>query len=237
MGHRILYIPKIGDVVKYGLLYNYYAIAGTGDNAISSSNDWTIPTGAQLSSFQTYLGGASVSGGKLKETGYVYWNNPNTGATNEYGFNARGSGARTSIGTFSGILQSVHYWGQAYNLSLAWFIIAYYDSASTLVNVTTKVAGYSVQLVKDATGISDGVTTTYTGNDGKEYTAVAINELYWLQQHLAETRFRNGDIIPWYGASQANYFTDSEWAALTTAGCCAYDNDEGNVAAGFSFPT
>ena len=31
-------------------------------------------------------------GGKLKETGNVHWDEPNTGATNETGFTAFGSG-------------------------------------------------------------------------------------------------------------------------------------------------
>jgi hypothetical protein len=38
------------------------------------------------------LGGAAVAGGKLKATGTTYWNSPNTGATDEFGFHARGSG-------------------------------------------------------------------------------------------------------------------------------------------------
>ncbi|PNX46686.1 MAG: hypothetical protein BV456_11920, partial [Thermoplasmata archaeon M8B2D] len=98
--------------------------------------------------------------------------------------------------------------------------------------------GYSVRLVKTTTD-SDGtfLNNAYTGNDGKIYNAVAKNGYYILTSNLSEIRFRNGDVIPWYGASQANYFTNAEWAALTTAGCCAYDNDESNVAAGFSFPT
>lgn len=110
------------------------------------------------------------------------------------------------------------------------------DDSQTSYNVSKGDAG-STRICKVATGVSDGTTTTYTGNDGKSYLAIAIDEVYWLQYNLAETRFRDGSIIPWYGASPVNYFTNAEWAALTTAGCCAYDNTLSNVGPSFTFPT
>ena len=91
--------------------------------------------------------------------------------------------------------------------------------------------------MSDATGRSDGDIAIYTGNDGQVYTAVAINELYWTQQNLIETKFRDGSIIPFHGVDNDENFTNAEWAALTTAGVCAYNNDLSNAAPGFSWPT
>jgi len=85
--------------------------------------------------------------------------------------------------------------------------------------------------------VPENNVSEYTGNDGKKYSAIAINQLYWIQQNLMETKFRDDSIIPWYGANPANYFTNAEWSALTTAGCCAYNNTLSNVATGFTFPT
>lgn len=55
-------------------------------------------------------------------------------------------------------------------------------------------------------------------------------------QYFVCTCIFRKDIIPWHGATPASYFTDVEWAALTTAGVCAYGNDVNNVATGFTFP-
>jgi len=219
----------------YGLLYNWYAATDT--RKISSSDDWSIPSSTQLNDLVTYLGGSSVAGGKLKETGYVYWDSPNTGATNEVGFSARGTGARSAGGTWGSIRINVHYWGSIYNASFAWFLLTAYNTEASTVNITGKKAGYAIRLVKSAVGVTDGTVVGYTGNDGGVYYAIAINELYWTKQNLRETKLRNGDIIPFHGADNDSTFTDVEWAALTTAGVCAHGNNLSNVGCDFTFPT
>lgn len=56
---------------------------------------WHIPTDVEWAALSTYLGGNTVTGGKLKETGYTHWSSPNTGANNVSGFKAFGGGFRT----------------------------------------------------------------------------------------------------------------------------------------------
>jgi uncharacterized protein (TIGR02145 family) len=51
-----------------------------------------IATTAEWDTLAVYLGGSSVAGGKLKETGYRHWKSPNTGATNSSGYTAIGGG-------------------------------------------------------------------------------------------------------------------------------------------------
>jgi hypothetical protein len=82
-----------------------------------------------------------------------------------------------------------------------------------------------------------GEPAEYSGNDGKKYRTIKIGNQIWLADNLCETRFRDGSIIPWFGANQANYFTNAEWAALTGAGVCAYNNLVSNVSENFQFPT
>jgi uncharacterized protein (TIGR02145 family) len=241
MGHRILYIPKrnLFTPIEYGLLYNYPVINGTGDSSIANIG-WRIMTYNEAINFITYLGGESVAGGKLKETGTTYWDTPNEGATNEYGFNLRGCGWRVwNDGTFNSFLDTGIFWVGDYSPSFRYYrVIAYFDSTVGWVrSINAPKEGASIRLRKDSTTLSDGETATYTGNDGKVYRTICINGVEYLADNLSETRFYNGDIIPWYGADVANFFTNAEWAALTTAGCCAYDNDINNVAPGFSFPT
>ena len=81
--------------IKYGLLYNWWAAT---DARNICSVGWHVPTKVELETLQTYLGGTTVAGGKLKETTYIYWNAPNEGATNEVGFNGRGGGQRKDTG-------------------------------------------------------------------------------------------------------------------------------------------
>jgi len=49
---------------------------------------WHIPSLAEWKALVTYLGGDSIAGGRMKETGTSHWTYPNKGATNESGFSA-----------------------------------------------------------------------------------------------------------------------------------------------------
>ncbi|HPE55439.1 MAG TPA: FISUMP domain-containing protein [Bacteroidales bacterium] len=53
---------------------------------------WHLPSEAEVQELIDYLGGESVAGGKLKETGADHWRSPNTGATNSSGFTALPAG-------------------------------------------------------------------------------------------------------------------------------------------------
>ena len=77
----------------YGKLYNWYSV-NTGKLC---PQDWSVPSSnTNWATLIDYLGGTSVAGGKLKQTGTTLWNSPNTGATNESGFNALPAGTRES---------------------------------------------------------------------------------------------------------------------------------------------
>ena len=78
------------NIATYGLLYNWHAV-NTGKLA---PKGWHVPTDAEWTELTEYLGGESVAGGKLKETGTTHWNPTNIGATNETGFTALPGGYR-----------------------------------------------------------------------------------------------------------------------------------------------
>ncbi len=75
----------------YGAFYNWYAVS-SGKLAPAG---WHIPTENDWIALSSYLGGAFVAGGKLKEAGTNHWFSPNTGATNETGFTALPAGYRS----------------------------------------------------------------------------------------------------------------------------------------------
>lgn len=91
----------------YGLLYNWHAV---GTNKLCPAG-WRVPTDDEWQAMVQYLGGATAAGGKLKETGYAHWENPNSGATNSSGFSALGGGWRSSNdGSFSELNKSGYFW-------------------------------------------------------------------------------------------------------------------------------
>lgn len=218
----------------YGLLYNWPVTQGTGNASITSSDDWVVPSDAQYVTLREYLGGASVAGGKMKETGLTYWQSPNTGATNESGFNARGSGNRVFNGNYTILKGEFKGWTRtAYDATYSWEVALANNLTNLSIQVNAKGYGNSIRLVY----VGAGTPTSYTGNDGKKYRVVLIGTQYWLADNLQETKFRNGDIIPFHGVDNVNNFTNAEWAALTTAGVCGYNNDVANVGCNFTFPT
>lgn len=89
------YNNDISNKATYGALYNWYAV-NTGKLAPAG---WHVPTDAEWTTLTNYLGGGSVAGGKLKETGTTHWASPNEGATNETGFSALPVGNVNEAGT------------------------------------------------------------------------------------------------------------------------------------------
>jgi uncharacterized protein (TIGR02145 family) len=205
----------------YGLLYNWY-VAGEINYAIAGTG-WHVPTETEWETLITYLGGSSVAGGKLKEIGLVYWNTPNTGATNETGFNGRASGRRTYTGAFIGIKDAFICWTSTLShVPNAILLVLQYDNDNTYIGQYAQIAGHAIRLIKDSTTLEDGETGTYTGNDGKVYDTICIGTQEWLSSNLAETKYRNGDDIP-------EVTDNTTWAALATGALCAYNNDWNNV--------
>lgn len=235
---RILYsfnnAPTVYPV-KYGLLYNFPA--ATDVRKITSSDTWVVPTNANWNTLITRLGGATVTGGKLKETGFTYWLSPNTGATNEVNYNARGSGRRSgSNGSF------INGQGSA----TPWFYCTIFDNQNSSKQITynsasistifhgTPALGSCIRLMRTATApeqlLADGTACDpYTGNDAKMYRTVKIGTQVWIADNLAEIKFRNGDYIHGYEGGTYTPISNTDWTALITAGVCLYGDNLANL--------
>lgn len=86
------YGNNISNKDIYGALYNWTTV----NTSKLCPIDWHVPSDAEWTTLSDYLGGESVAGGKLKETGTDHWASPNTGATNETGFTALPGGNRST---------------------------------------------------------------------------------------------------------------------------------------------
>jgi len=199
----------------YGVLYNNYTIQDSRNIAPVNCH---IPTQTELSTLVTYLGGASVAGGKLKEAGISHWDSPNTSATNITGFTGLGTGLRGSSGTFDYLRVGGFFWTSTLETADDYYIMwIRYDSGELYhPAVTNSNAGLPIRCLCDT---SD---STITDIDGNVYDTVVIGTQRWLVQNLKVTKYRNGDSIP-------EVTNNSIWAGLTTGALCAYNNDWNNV--------
>ena len=216
-------ITKDLNTIKYGFLYNWYIIT---DARNITNEGWHVPDQNEYEIFATYLGGLNTAGGKLKEIDFVYWDDPNTGATNEVRFNGRGAGSREDI--FFGLNQLLAMWLNALYGNVATAQI-YYNDAGLYIYADIEFRGHSIRLVKDSTSLSHGQTGTYTGNDGKIYRTICIGTQEWLADNLAETKYRDGSWIHGFDGGVYTPIDDATWQGLTTGALCAYNNDLSNV--------
>jgi uncharacterized protein (TIGR02145 family) len=138
-------------IATYGRLYNWYAATDSRDIAPSG---WHVPTDDEWTTLTTYLGGDSVAGGKMKETGTTHWVTPNGGATNESGFTALPSGVRIDY-----INDSKFKWVGSYGIYMSSTfdnilldmrppLVSYWE-AYAVHSGGDKDTGFAVRLVKD----------------------------------------------------------------------------------------
>jgi uncharacterized protein (TIGR02145 family) len=130
---------------SYGRLYNWYAI----NNPVGiSPAGWHIATDSEWTVLITYLGGDSIAGGAMKAT--TLWNAPNTGATNESGFDGVPSGYRHYNGTFDNLGVLGLFWtASSYNATVGLYKTLNYRNSELVPDIIIKTAGFSCRCIKD----------------------------------------------------------------------------------------
>lgn len=131
----------------YGAIYNWYAV-NTGKLC---PYGWHVPSDDEWTTLITFLGGESVAGNKLKETGTVHWNSPNNGATNMSGFTALPGGVRSNFGgTFYFLGQAGDWWSSTLQItSQAWHRSLAGSTSSISRDGLYLSFGVSVRCIKD----------------------------------------------------------------------------------------
>jgi uncharacterized protein (TIGR02145 family) len=134
-------------VALYGRLYNWYAVT---DARNIAPEGWHVATDSEWVALMTFLGGNTVTGGKLKESGYTHWLTPNIGATNSSGFTALPGGARYSGGNFGNVGYDANYWTSTeFDEEKGWGRGLSNYSAAMYTWYDVKVMGLAIRCVKD----------------------------------------------------------------------------------------
>lgn len=141
---RCSYNNDSGNGTTYGFLYNRAALTGI------APAGWRVPTLADWAAIRTSLGGGSIAGGKMKQTGTATWNSPNTDADNSSGFTGLGGGFRLGTGgfdflnLFTGFHASDIVSPPTYNVP-----ILAYNSAELFDSPNNDKDGYYIRLCRD----------------------------------------------------------------------------------------
>ena len=139
---------SLTNKTTYGALYNWLAV-NTGKLCPVG---WHVPTSLEWLTLIDYLGGTALGGGKLKEMGIEHWMSPNTGATNESGFNALPGGYRSGPGgAFNGINYSGWWWTSTGSTSaIQRYVTMFSDKVEIYRGYTVEAtSGFSVRCLKD----------------------------------------------------------------------------------------
>ena len=198
--HKMKHSQGVHD---FGFLYNWYAAS----NANFAPSGWHLPTKAEFYTLFAALGGTSVAGGHMKETGLVHWNTPNTGADNSSGFYALGAGIINQTGFVSRLVITVFWTSEtdASAISLA------YSNADVTAGTSYYFMGLSVRLIKNDSTNPGSLTDI----DGNIYPTVKIGSQVWTAADWRCTKMNDGTPIPLVADQTA-------WNALTTKGYCIY---------------
>lgn len=147
--------------IKYGKLYNWYALAGIWNEASKTDlgqrkklapKGYHVPSKEEWETLRIYLG--NLAGGMMKETGTLNWQSPNLGATNSSGFTGLPGGSRDEKGLFSSINSGCVLWSLTeVNVSgvfsESWFLGLDYDADDAWMDWTSNKNGFSVRLLMD----------------------------------------------------------------------------------------
>lgn len=135
--------PKYGAI--YGKLYNWYAV---NDPRGLAPDGWHVPSDYEWQILSTYLGGDSLAGGMMKETGTSHWSYTDNFATNSSGFSGLPGGfcyeGHNAVGSFG------NWWtSTVFDNSYSWYRYLGTIYTSIFRNYANNVRGCSVRCIKD----------------------------------------------------------------------------------------
>ena len=128
----------------YGRLYTWN-VAYSNDNVCPI--DWHVPDNSEWETLRDFLGGESIAGSKMKETGTTHWVETNGDVDNSSGFTGLGSGFRGNPSGFNQLGLAGCFW-----------------SSTPFGIVGTFPRGYRFRLASDNNMLASSVAVANTGN-------------------------------------------------------------------------
>jgi uncharacterized protein (TIGR02145 family) len=146
------------DSLTYKAIYGVLVTWNTASSDKYCPTGWHLPSNNEWTTLNTYLGGTSIAGGKLKETGTIHWKDPNAGATNESGFSALPGGELTGglngVGGYTPLNEVAAWWSR--NQYVTMLVVYYanamylgYDNTTSGIHSEAKQNYLSVRCLKD----------------------------------------------------------------------------------------
>lgn len=131
----------------YGRLYTWSAAGKV------TPPGWHLATQAEWEELIGLAGGRGRAGGTLKESGFVHWSPPNTGATNTLGFTLLAGGFRGPDGKYYTLKEHCTLFGSANQGQEAFYVATYHDGSyiKSEVSPEDKTSGiaFALRFVKD----------------------------------------------------------------------------------------
>jgi uncharacterized protein (TIGR02145 family) len=135
-----------GGLYQWNEMMNYDTVPGS--QGICPVG-WHVPMDAEWTTLMTFLGGDSIAGGKMKETGSAHWAYPNEGATNESGFTALPGGYRYYSGTLFITDYAIFWSSNESGTANAFYRHLQFNYEYVVRRAYTKENGYSVRCLKN----------------------------------------------------------------------------------------
>ena len=146
-----------GGLYQWNEMMNY--VSASGAQGVCPTG-WHIPSDAEWKTMEMALGMSQQSadstdwrgtneGGMLKDTGTIYWNTPNTGATNSSGFTALGTGFRTATSSFDYLKNRGTIWTSSQTGGLPLIRRLDFNTSKIYRNTSQYNKGRTVRCVRD----------------------------------------------------------------------------------------
>jgi len=163
---------------------------------------WHVPTYEEWEILYTNAGGFWIGGGKMKETGYIHWNEPNTGATNALRFTALGNGQCNGIEkNYILLKQEAYLWASTDFIANKFHAYsAVFQSINPKFYLVTpsKPTASAVRCIKNELGMNAPPSATNVGQMGESVVGETLTGIYTYQD--AENDPEGTTIFKWYRA-------------------------------------